>query len=184
MNQSRRAVCLSSLCFGLAIAATVPALAHGPKPADIVTAFHEALKSGDREAALELLLPETLILESGHLQTVTEYAEHHLTSDIEMSKATSFEVLEQSMQTVEDVAWVVTRSRRTGTFKERKIDSTGVETMVLHHVKAGWRIAHIHWSSSESMVEHSVGEHHESAEHHGASSEGADSDDSHSGHQH
>ena len=147
MNQSKRAVCLSSLCFCLAIAASVPASAHGPKPAGIVTAFHEALKSGDREAALELLLPETLILESGHLQTVTEYAEHHLASDIAMSQATSFEVLEQSEQTVGDVAWIVTRSRRTGSFSEREIDSMTVETVVLHHVKTGWRIAHIHWSS-------------------------------------
>ena len=149
MSQSKRAVRLCSLCIGLVIAGTAPVLAHGPKPTGIVTAFHEALKSGDREAALELLLPETLILEAGRAQTVEEYAEHHLAADMALSQATSREILEQSDQTVEKVAWVVTRSRTTGSFKEREVDSTGVETVVLRHVKAGWRIAHIHWSSAK-----------------------------------
>ena len=63
------------------------------------------------------------------------------------SQATSREILEQSDQTVEDVAWVMTRSRTMGSFKDREIDSKGVETVVLQHVKDGWRIAHIHWSS-------------------------------------
>ena len=147
MSQSRKAMWFCILCVGLVLAATAPVAAHGPKPTGIVTAFHEALKSGDREATLELLLPETLILEAGRAQTVEEYAAHHLAADMAFSQATSREILEQHDQTVEDVAWVVTRSRTTGSFKESEVDSTGVETVVLHHVKAGWRIAHIHWSS-------------------------------------
>jgi hypothetical protein len=107
------------------------------------------MDSGDREAALELLLPEALIFEAGRGQTVEEYAAHHLASDMAFSQATSREILEQSDQTVDNVAWVMTRARTTGTFEDREIDSTGVETFVLQHVKAGWRIAHIHWSSAK-----------------------------------
>ena len=140
---------LFSLCIGLILAATAPSLAHGPKPPGIVTAFHEALESGDRDAALELLLPEALILEGGHSQTVVEYAESHLAADMAFSQATSREILEQNDQMVGEAAWVITRSRTTGTFKDRMIDSTGVETVVLQHVKAGWRITHIHWSSAK-----------------------------------
>ena len=149
MSRSKRAQWFCSLSIGLVVAGTAPVAAHGPKPIGVVAAFHEALKSGDRDAALELLLPETMILEAGHSQTVEEYAEHHLAADMAFSQATSREILEQRDQTVENVAWVVTRSRTTGSFKEREVDSTGVETVVLHHVKTGWRIAHIHWSSAK-----------------------------------
>ena len=150
MSQSKSALWLFSLGISLILAATAPSLAHGPKPTGIVTAFHEAMESGDRDAALELLLPEALIFEGGRAETVEEYAAHHLVADMALSQATSREILEQSDQTVGDVvAWVMTRTRTTGSFKERKIDSTGVETVVLQHVKAGWRIAHIHWSSAK-----------------------------------
>ena len=147
MSRSKKAVWFCSLGVGLVLAATAPVLAHGPKPIGIVSAFHAAMESGDREAALELLLPEALIFEAGHSETVEEYAAHHLAADIAFSQATSREILEQSDRTVENVAWVMIRSRTTGSFKDREIDSKGVETVVLQHVKDGWRIAHIHWSS-------------------------------------
>jgi len=146
MGQFKKTLWLFSLCIGLILAATAPSLAHGPKPTGIVTAFHEAMESGDRDAVMELLLPEALIFESGTPETVEEYAASHLAADMAFSQATSREILEQSDQMVGEAAWVITRSRTTGTFKERTIDSTGVETVVLQHVKAGWRIAHIHWS--------------------------------------
>lgn len=148
MSRFKRRMLSCSLGVALVLAAA-PVSAHGPKPLGIVSAFHAAMESGDREAALELLLPEALIFESGRGQTVEEYAAHHLAADIAFSQATTREILEQSDQTVEDVAWVLTRSRTTGNFKDREIDSTGVETFVLQHVKAGWRIAHIHWSSAK-----------------------------------
>ena len=149
MSRFKRTMWSCSLGVGLVLATAAPVLAHGPKPIGIVTAFHAAMDSGDREAALELLLPEALIFEAGRGQTVEEYAAHHLASDMAFSQATSREILEQSDQTVDNVAWVMTRARTTGTFEDREIDSTGVETFVLQHVKAGWRIAHIHWSSAK-----------------------------------
>ena len=76
-----------------------------------------------------------------------QYSSHHLMGDMAFSSAIETEILEQTKKIVGDVAWVMTRSRRTGTYREREINSIGVETVVLHHVKAGWRIAHIHWSS-------------------------------------
>ncbi len=147
MSRFKSAMWSCSLGVGLFLAAAAPVPAHGPKPIGIVTAFHAALESGDREAALDLLLAEALIFEAGRGQTVDEYAAHHLATDIAFSQATSREILEQSDQTVENVAWVMIRSRTTGSFKDREIDSKGVETVVLQHVKDGWRIAHIHWSS-------------------------------------
>ena len=121
--------------------------AHGAQPVQVVANFHAALTAQEKEKALELLLPDAVIYESGGAETVEEYGSHHLLGDMAFSAATQREILEQTKQVVDNVAWVMTRSRTTGSYKDREIDSTGVETVVLHHVKAGWRIAHIHWSS-------------------------------------
>ena len=123
MSQFKRALWSCSLSIGLALVGAAPGLAHGPKPVGIVAAFHEAMESGDRDAALELLLPEALIFESGHSESVEKYAASHLAADMAFSQATSREILEHSDQMVGEVAWVITRSRTTGTFKERTIDS-------------------------------------------------------------
>lgn len=121
--------------------------AHGPQPHQVVADFHEALEKQDKEKVLELLLPDASIFESGGAETVEQYSSGHMMGDMAFSAAVASEVLEQSKQVVGDVAWVLTKTRRTGTYKDKEIDSIGVETVVLHHVKAGWRIAHIHWSS-------------------------------------
>lgn len=135
----------AGLILGLVLA--TGAYAHGPQPLQVVTDFHAALKAQEKDKALELLLPDALIYESGGAETVEQYGSHHLLGDMAFSAATEREILEQTKQIVDDIAWVMTRSRTTGTYKDKEIDSIGVETVVLHHVKEGWRIAHIHWSS-------------------------------------
>ena len=70
MSRFKRTMWSCSLGVGLVLATAAPVLAHGPKPIGIVTAFHAAMDSGDREVALELLLPEALIFEAGRGQTV------------------------------------------------------------------------------------------------------------------
>ncbi len=45
------------------------------------------------------------------------------------------------------VAWAVTSSTTQGTYRERAINSTGAELMVLTREPDGWRIRSIHWSS-------------------------------------
>ena len=52
-----------------------------------MTAFHAALAAGDSAAALALLAPDAVVLESGEVETRAEYAAHHLAADIEFSRA-------------------------------------------------------------------------------------------------
>ena len=121
--------------------------AHGPQPVQVVADFHAALTAQDKDKALALLLPTASIYESGGAETVTEYASHHVMGDMAFSATVGREIVEQSKQMVGDVAWIMTRYRNTGTYKDKTIDSITVETAVLHHVKEGWRIAHLHWST-------------------------------------
>ena len=52
-------------------------------PAAVVGAFHQALASGDKQRALDLLDPSVLIFESGGAElSRDEYASHHLGADI------------------------------------------------------------------------------------------------------
>jgi ketosteroid isomerase-like protein len=131
-----------------------PTAAEAGAPAAAVESFHSALASGDAERALSWLDPEVVIFESGGAEmSREEYASHHLESDMEFTTATDTEVLDRRAQAGADVAWVLSRTRTTGRFRDRAIDLDGVETMVLRRVDAQWRIVHIHWSSGARQAE-------------------------------
>ena len=112
-----------------------------------VEGFHQALVRGDRAAALALLSPDALILESGESQTRAEYEREHLAEDIAFASATKTERLPSIIRREGNVAWTTATTKTTGTFKGRKVDSTGVELMVLTKQGGEWRIRAIHWSS-------------------------------------
>jgi len=118
-------------------------------PTEAVAAFHEALATGNADAALARMAPDVVIFESGGAElSRDEYASHHLGGDMTFAAAVSREVLEQHEQTLgPDTALVLTRTRTTGTFNDREIDAAGVETMLLRRVEGDWRIVHVHWSS-------------------------------------
>jgi ketosteroid isomerase-like protein len=113
----------------------------------VIEGFHQALIHADRAAALALLSPDALILESGESQTREEYEREHLAEDIAFARATTTERSPLIIRQDGNVAWTTATSKTTGTFKGHKIDSTGVELLVLTKGDSGWRIRAIHWSS-------------------------------------
>jgi ketosteroid isomerase-like protein len=132
-----------------------PAAATAPgTPAAAVEGFHAALGAGDRERALSWLDPRVVIFESGGAEmSRDEYASHHLESDMAFAGATQTEVVDRQAQSVGDTAWVMSRARTTGQFRDRPIDADSVETMVLQRDAGQWRIVHIHWSSHSRQRE-------------------------------
>ena len=115
-----------------------------------VESFHRALIQGERAAALTLLSSDALILEGGESQTRAEYERHHLAEDIAFVGATKTERSPITIKREGNVAWATATSKTTGIFHGRKIDSSGVELMVVTKDSAGWRIRAIHWSSHEA----------------------------------
>ena len=112
-----------------------------------VEQFQHALISGDSAGALALLADSALILESGDLETRSDYRAHHLAADVEFARAVASERHVERVTVVGDAAWMIATSHARGTFRGRDIDSLGAEIIVLRRLAAGWRIAAIHWSS-------------------------------------
>jgi ketosteroid isomerase-like protein len=118
------------------------------KAAEAVDAFHAALSRGDTQAAASLLVDEALIFEHGRAErSRAEYAGHHLPGDATYAAATRHEVTRRNGRVAGDLAYVVSEGRTTGRYRDRDIDQITVETMVLQRTTAGWKIAHVHWSS-------------------------------------
>ena len=112
-----------------------------------VNGFHDALRRGDAKAAMELLAPDVVILESGSAQTRAEYAREHLAEDIAFVKAVPGTRSKLSIKQEGNAAWTTATTQSVGTFNGREINSAGVELMVLTKTELGWRIRAVHWSS-------------------------------------
>jgi ketosteroid isomerase-like protein len=117
--------------------------------ADIVDAFHAALKRGDTVAAAALLAEDALIFEEGGAErSKAEYAAHHLPSDAQFSRSVSSVVSRRAGHSQGALAWIATEGRTTGSYKGKPVDLSTAETMVLRRSDGTWKIVHIHWSSA------------------------------------
>jgi ketosteroid isomerase-like protein len=123
---------------------------HVSDSADVVAVlhrFHAALEKGDSAAALDLLLPDVAVLESGGIQTLAEYRSHHLGADIAFAKAVPSKRSVVSVNVVGGAGWVVSTSITQGENAGRAVNSAGAELIVLKKVGTDWKISAIHWSS-------------------------------------
>jgi ketosteroid isomerase-like protein len=113
----------------------------------VVDAFHAGLKKGDAAAVMQLFAPDVLLLEAGGIETRAQYEKDHLPADIEFEKVVSTVFKPYRVVVVGDAAWAISNSEYKGTFRDRPVDSLGVELMILSRDASGWRIRAIHWSS-------------------------------------
>lgn len=113
----------------------------------VVRAFHEALRRADVPAIQQLLAPDAVVLEGGHLESREEYLRHHVSADIEFAKAVPATVTASTATVSGQTAWVRSTSVSQGTFRGRAIKLTGAELVVLTRAAAVWEIRAIHWSS-------------------------------------
>ena len=116
--------------------------------AEVVNNYHNALSTGDSSAALALLADDAVILESGGMESRSEYRSHHLAGDISFARAVKSAPAAAIQVTIAgSSAWTASTSTTQGTFNGRTINSLGAESMVLTKSTDGWRIRSIHWSS-------------------------------------
>ncbi len=114
--------------------------------AQTVAKFHDALATGDRTAAMALLAPDVVILETGHRQNRDEYAEEHLAADIEFARSVPSKRDATIVRQEGAVAWTSVTSRSVGKFRGKDVDTDNAELMGLAKNGEGWQIRAIHWS--------------------------------------
>lgn len=131
-------------------AAASAAKAAAATPVAVVDAFHAALTSGDTRTAIDLLVEDVMIFESGGVErNRDEYANHHLGADAAFSAAVRRTLVSRSHGEAGNAAWVTSVETVAGAYRGRAINSRSVETMLLRKIGSDWRIAHIHWSSAD-----------------------------------
>ena len=134
--------------FGLALSGAADG-APGSDAAAIVDSFHSALAKGDTKAAAALLADDALVFEAGEAErSKAEYAAQHLSADAEFSRAVHSTSTRRSNHEESGIAWIATEGRTSGSYKGRAIDQLTTETMILRRTEQGWKIVHVHWSST------------------------------------
>ncbi len=110
-------------------------------------AFSRAIVAHDSVEAARLLAVDARILEGGQAETREQYLAHHFHADAAFVAGMERTPLSRTIRAVGDVAWVLSTSRMTGTYRDREIDVVSAETLVMKWTPDGWRIASVHWSS-------------------------------------
>ena len=115
-------------------------------PEELATALSAAIKGGNKDVVRELLHEDVLVLESGHAQrSRDDYMSGHMLSDMAFLKNMTLKTVNQSVSIDADLAWVTTETHMTGKFKDREIDETTQEFLIMRKGDDGWKVTHIHW---------------------------------------
>lgn len=116
--------------------------------AKAVIAFKKALGSSDVKTARGLLAENVLIFEGkGVERSAEQYASHHMLSDMKYLKEMTVETIEHHVTEYGTVAVSMSRSTVKGTYKGKKIDRQGNESITLEKHNGEWKIVYIHWSN-------------------------------------
>jgi ketosteroid isomerase-like protein len=131
----------------------IPACASAPPPpneADIqavVEGFYGAMRKGDTAAAMSLIAPDAVFVESGRLETRAEYESNHLPLDIEFESKVAGKRAPLRVTFEGNTAWVIATTEYQGEFQGGPVDFVSAQLMVLTRDSGNWKIRSIHWSS-------------------------------------
>jgi len=137
------------VAFLICLPACAPAPAP-PKEADIakvVNSFYGAISAGDKAAAMHLIAPDAVFVESGKIETRAEYEANHLPADIEFES--QVKAVRGPLRVTfhgADTAWVISRAEYDEGNPEKYINT---QLMVLTRDSDDWRIRTISWSTNQ-----------------------------------
>ncbi len=122
-----------------------------PASADVVDAFHTALRTKNTAAALSLLDRGLVVFEFGSIDPTAEtYAVAHLPSDIDVAAATRWKLETRRVGGEGNERWVLSSYHLTGAQADgTPIDQTLLETAILRRSGDSFRIVHLHWSTDD-----------------------------------
>lgn len=105
------------------------------------------MKTGDTAAAMRVIAPDAVFLESGKLETRAEYEANHLPADIKFESQVTGKRAPMRVTFEGNTAWVIATTEYEGTFDGAPVNFVSAQLMVLSRDSGNWRIRTIHWSS-------------------------------------
>jgi len=89
-----------------------------------------------------------LIFESGGMNKGwKDYRDHHLAPELKAFKNTKFTISDAKVKVDGKTAWATYKYSLSADYKERKIESNGLGTMIFEKKKGKWLIVHSHTSA-------------------------------------
>jgi ketosteroid isomerase-like protein len=143
----------SPKCMVLAaILLWLPACAAGPSHSDadvtaVFESFYGAIKRGDPMAAMSVIAPDAMFVESGKLETRAEYEKNHLPLDIDFERQITGKRGPLRITFAGDTAWVIATTEYDGKVDGGLVSFASSQLMVLTKDADAWKIRSIHWSS-------------------------------------
>ena len=144
--QRRIAVLLALLVCLPACGSTAPKH-NDADVAAVLESFYGAIKRGDAKAAMSVIAPDALFVESGRLETREQYEMNHLPADIDFEKQVTGKRDPLRITFKDDAAWVVATTAYDGKFEGAPVQFVSAQLMVLTKDADAWTIRSIHWSS-------------------------------------
>jgi ketosteroid isomerase-like protein len=133
--------------LSMSACATAPAKDAETDVRAALESFYGAMKQGDTAAAMALIAPDAVFVESGRLETRAEYEKNHLPNDIAFEKQVSGRRTFNNVTIEGNTAWAVATTEFEGTFDGGPVNFVSMQLAVLTRQDARWSIRSIHWSS-------------------------------------
>jgi ketosteroid isomerase-like protein len=113
-----------------------------------IESFYAAMKKGDPKAAMAMIAPDAMFIESGRIETRQQYEESHLPADIDFEKQITGKRSPWQITVNGDTAWGLASTEFQGTFNGRDLAFVSRQLAVVTRGEDGkWLIRSIHWSS-------------------------------------
>jgi ketosteroid isomerase-like protein len=113
----------------------------------VFEAFYGAVKRGDAKAAMSVLAPDAMFVESGKLETREQYEKNHLPLDIDFERQITGKRGPLRITFAGDTAWIIATTEYDGKVDGGDVAFASSQLMVLTEDQGVWRIRSIHWSS-------------------------------------
>jgi ketosteroid isomerase-like protein len=137
--------------LAVAFSACAPKRSTATDEADVkaaIESFYAAVKKGDPKAAMAMIAPDGVFVESGRLETRQQYEENHLPLDIDFEKQITGKRSPWRITINGDTAWGIASTAYDGPVDGQDLNFVSTQLAVLTRGEDGkWTIRSIHWSS-------------------------------------
>ena len=147
MHLRRRCAVLTAIVLSLSACASKPPAHSEAEVAAVLESFYGAIKKGDATAAMSVIAPDAMFIESGRLETREQYEKNHLPLDIDFERQITGKRSPLRVTFAGDTAWIIATTEYDGKVDGGPVAFASSQLMVLTRDTDGWKIRSIHWSS-------------------------------------